>query len=182
MEIFKKLQKARMYIKAKEVKKLGYNTYSNYAYYTPEQVNDLTTEAANEYQLFNKYDLIKRELGLVGKLTIHDLESNEKIQFEAPTDVPEMKATNLAQQYGGAMTYNNRYLLMFAYDIMDNSLDSDAQDPKQFKTIQKQISEQLQQCQDNELVKTVKKRLTEAESTGKNTIEFYDEILALFIK
>jgi hypothetical protein len=41
------------------------------------------------------------------------------------SDIPSIKATNIAQQLGGAMTYTKRYLLMNTFNITDNNLDHD---------------------------------------------------------
>ena len=39
--------------------------------------------------------------------------------------IPDITATNAAQQLGGCMTYTERYLKMTAFGIVDNSLDPD---------------------------------------------------------
>jgi len=49
-----------------------------------------------------------------------------------------LKATNIAQQLGGAMTYSKRYLLMNAYDISDNNLDFDSKNNAQNNAQNKQ--------------------------------------------
>lgn len=126
MEAFKKLQQARKLIKENDLKKLGRNDFSKYDYYTPEQVNKLVSDVAQKLNLFNKFDLIRTELGLVAVLTVMDLETGKYLEFKTATEIPEIKATNVAQQLGGTMTYSNRYLLMFAYEIIDNNLDFDA--------------------------------------------------------
>lgn len=45
----------------------------------------------------------------------------------------------------------------------------------------KMISFQLTQCQDEEMVKKIRKELIEAEANGTNTLEFYNEILGRFM-
>ena len=130
MKVLQKLNNARQKIRKKDLKKAGWNDYSKYAYYTPEQVEKLVSEVAAEEQLFNKYDLVRTDLGLVARLTVFDLESDEKQEFSIATDIPEIKATNTAQQLGGAVTYSERYLKMIAYEIKDNSLDFDSQKPE----------------------------------------------------
>ena len=134
MKILLKINEARQLIKKSDLKKSGRNTFSNYDYYTPEQVNKLVNDACQQVQLFNKFDLLRTELGLVAELTIFDLESEENVKFNIATEIPEIKATNVAQQLGGAVTYSERYLLMIAYDIKDNNLDFDSQKPKEEKT------------------------------------------------
>ena len=126
MEIYQKLFNARKYIKTCEMTKLGHNDYSNYDYYTPSQISQLVFQACEDQQLIPKFDLIRNELGITGKLTIINLSApNEFIYFDMASDIPEIKATNAAQQLGGAVTYTERYLLMIAFDIKDNNLDPD---------------------------------------------------------
>ena len=123
--ILQKLQQAREAIKSSNLKKAGWNDYSKYWYYTPEQINQLVYEAEKKIGLMHTFNLVRNEFGLEGLLTITDLETKENITFTQATDIPSIKATNVAQQIGGAVTYTNRYMLMTAFDISDNSLDFD---------------------------------------------------------
>jgi hypothetical protein len=123
MEALKKLHAARQLIKQTALKKAGWNSYSEYAYFTPQQISELTSNP--DFGLFNKFDLVRTDLGLIGRLTITDLESGKSIIFEMATEIPSIKATNIAQQLGGAMTYTERYLRTAAYEITDNNLDFD---------------------------------------------------------
>ena len=136
METLQKLSKAIELIKSKDLKKKGRNKFSNYDYYTPDQVAELTTWASHQVKLFPKFDLIRNELGITGKLSIYDIESTDELRdtpivFELASAIPEIKATNISQQLGGAMTYTKRYLLMNAFDIVDNNLDFDSNDNTQ---------------------------------------------------
>jgi hypothetical protein len=125
MEVLKKINQAIDIIKNSKLKKEGKNDFSNYEYYTPSQVALLVYNACKELDLFNKFELIKTELGMFGHLTVTDLESGKKELFIMASDIPTIKATNLAQQLGGAMTYTKRYLLMNVYNVVDNNLDYD---------------------------------------------------------
>ena len=62
---------------------------------------------------------------MYGRLTIYDLESGEKLTTEMASAIPEIKATNIAQQLGGCVTYTERYLKMSLFGITDNQLDFD---------------------------------------------------------
>ena len=124
MKIYDKLQKAREFIKNSDLKKSGYNDYSKYSYYTPEQVDKLVHEACKDVKLLNLFSLKKNKHGYYGELTLIDLEDEKgEIVFIQSTDIPVIKATNVTQQIGGAVTYTNRYMLMTAFDIVDNNLD-----------------------------------------------------------
>lgn len=126
MEIYQKIQNARKYIKTCDISKQGHNDYSNYDYYTPVQISQLAFQACEDQKLFTKFNLLRNELGITGELIIINLEDpKEQEVFSMASAIPEIKATNAAQQLGGAMTYTERYLLMAAFDIKDNNLDPD---------------------------------------------------------
>ena len=123
--IINSLAKAKQKIATIKVSKEWNNDFSHYDYFTPEQVNKLVQSVCDEFKLLTKFDLKRNEFGVYGTLTIYDLESEESIVFEWATAIPEIKATNVAQQIGGCMTYSERYLKMTAFWITDNSLDFD---------------------------------------------------------
>lgn len=126
MEIYKKLQAARAKIKESPVKKEGKNTYSGYEYFTPSQISRMVHEVCMEFGLIHIYRLEKNSEGYLASLYVVNIEDYEdSINFVIPTSIPEIKATNSAQQLGGAVTYSERYLLMIAFDIVDNNLDFD---------------------------------------------------------
>jgi len=128
METYAKISEAIAMIKKKDLKKQGRNKFSGYDYYTPAQVSELTTWACHEVKLLPKFDLIRSKKGIVGRLSIYDLEAKYltgPVVYEMAGAIPDIKATNVAQQLGGAMTYAKRYLLMNAFDITDNNLDFD---------------------------------------------------------
>ena len=124
-ELLNKLASAKAEIKATKLKKEGKNTYSNYEYFTPSQIEFLVATACHNNKLLTSFDLIRNELGVYGRLTIYDLESGEKLTTEMASAIPEIKATNIAQQLGGCVTYTERYLKMSLFGITDNQLDFD---------------------------------------------------------
>lgn len=140
MKIYKKLAEAREIIKAMKVKKAGRNTFSSYDYFTPEQVSAMVHEAEKQAGIIHLFSMTRTENGLHGHLFLKDVETGEEISLMQATEIPEIKATNAAQQVGGAVTYTLRYMLMTAFDIADNSLDPDAHDnrPKEVKQPVKQ--------------------------------------------
>jgi hypothetical protein len=78
--------------------------------------------------LLTKFDLHRNEIGTYGTLEIIDIETAEKVVYTMATAIPEIKATNIAQQLGGCVTYTERYLKQTAFGISENSLDFDSQD------------------------------------------------------
>lgn len=167
MKTLIKIQKAIELIKGKNLKKLGKNTFSKYDYYTPEQVSELVIGATHEVGLLTKFDLIRNDLGITGRLSIFDIESDESpVVYEMASAIPDIKATNISQQLGGAMTYTKRYLLMNAFDITDNNLDFDTTE-----NTEKQSKKQEQKSMDiDETVKeSVKNAVGECKSIASIT-------------
>lgn len=124
-ELLNKLAVAKAEIKATKLKKEGKNTFSNYEYFTPSQIEFLVATACHNNKLLTSFDLIRNDLGVYGRLTIYDLESGEKLTTQMASAIPEIKATNIAQQLGGCVTYTERYLKMSLFGITDNQLDFD---------------------------------------------------------
>lgn len=152
--MYKKLNKAIDHIKKSKLKKEGYNAFSKYKYFTPDQIDLLVYLATKELGLFVKFDLIRNELGITGKATIIDIENKEEITFVMASGIPEIKATNISQQLGGAMTYTKRYMMMNIFAITDNNLDFDT-DQKKDKSINKEDKPNKKE----EIIKVVRKEL-----------------------
>ena len=123
--LLEKLNKAKLEIKETKIEKAGWNDYSQYAYFTPEQIEFLVAQACRNNGLLTTFDLVRNELGIYGLLTIYEIETGGSLQLQMATEIPQIKATNTAQQLGGCMTYTERYLKTSAFGITDNRLDFD---------------------------------------------------------
>lgn len=140
-ELLNKLASAKAEIKATKLKKEGRNTYSNYEYFTPSQIEFLVANACHANKLLTSFDLIRNDLGVYGRLTVYDLESGKSLSTEMASEIPEIKATNMAQRLGGCVTYTERYLKMSLFGITDNQLDFDTTEntKKQNETVKKVV-------------------------------------------
>lgn len=125
LKVLNKIAEAKEIIRQTSVQKKGRNTYSKYDYYTPDQIVNLVQDACQTTDLITLFRTERTELGINAYMKIVDLKSGEFIEYCQVTAIPEIKATNIAQQLGGMNTYSNRYLLMFIFDIVDNNLDFD---------------------------------------------------------
>jgi hypothetical protein len=137
MTILEKLKQARDIIKKSDLKKLGWNEYSKFGYFTPEQVEQLVDKACEETKMVVLCNLKADEFGLYQTLDLVDLESKvippfinsqEVLHFEMRTKHGSITATNETQQMGGTDTYSERYIKMKVFQIKDNNLDPDSQD------------------------------------------------------
>lgn len=125
MKLIQKIAKAKADIKESPVKKEGRNKFSNYDYFTPAQIEGLVNHVCKVNGILTKFDLIRDNLGVFGRLTIFDCDSEDQLTYDMATAIPEIKATNIAQQLGGCVTYTERYLKMSAFGITDSNLDFD---------------------------------------------------------
>lgn len=126
--ILNKLNEARLHIYNSDLKKAGRNEYSNFDYYTPEQVERLVDGACSKTNTIVLCNLKADEFGLYQTLDFIDLESEETLHFEMRTKHGSITATNETQQMGGTDTYSERYIKMKVFQIKDNNLDPDNQD------------------------------------------------------
>jgi hypothetical protein len=168
-EIIYKITAARNHIASLDIKKKGHNDYSNYDYYTPEQITAIMRDIENKFGLHMHFDLVRDDFGKeMGILYIYDTESGSNIQYKMAIETAELKATNKAQQYGGTMTYCKRYLQMNAFDIADNSSDFDA-----IKKASKEIDKKTLK-----IGSPIYKKVIDAISTG---VKKYDEFDGYYI-
>ncbi len=128
LKVLSKLALARTYIKSHPIKKDAKNEFSKYDYFSPELVADLVYKACLETNAICVFNLKQDGLSYYSELIFTDLESGESLTTELRTDRPDIKATNITQQFGGMNTYAKRYILMSLFDIEDNSIDFDSQD------------------------------------------------------
>ena len=160
--VMKKLLEARGIIKKSKLKKKGRNRYSDYDYFTPDQVSQLVDKACQDVGLISIFSLERDEIGYYGRLTTLDVNTGHSIESIMRTEIPEIKATNATQKMGGAYTYTKRYMLMNEYDIADNSLDFDAQDNRSSK------EKGIQEARPNNLLK---KKLHKSSENKERTNE-----------
>ena len=125
------IQVARDSIAESDTKKKGRNTFSNYDYFTPEQITDLVNKSCKDAGLMTTFSLPRDEHGVFGILTVWHLETGQSVEFKMAAAIPVIKATNEMQQLGGTMTYAERYLKMTVFGIVENDLDPDSKDHTQ---------------------------------------------------
>lgn len=144
-EILLKMFKAKKEIAQTKIKKAGRNTYSNYDYFTPEQVKHLVDLACISQKLLTQFTIKNKTAYLI----IFDIETLQKLTFSIPIEIPDIKATNIMQKIGGVVTYAERYLKMSAFGIVDNNLDFDTTENTK-KTVNSQQQENISWMTENQ--------------------------------
>ena len=117
MNIYAKLQKARVMLQSIDMQKSSLNKFAGFKYF----------ELADFIPHVNK---VMDEMGLCGivsissegvaTLTIHDSESPDIITFSSPTADASVKGATQIQCLGSLLTYMRRYLWMMAMELVEH--------------------------------------------------------------
>lgn len=117
-KIYLKLAEARVKLQEIEIKKTGYNKFSNYEYY----------ELGDFLPHINKinFELKMVSIFIPGSekstLTFFDCESEETIEFSIDRCQVNIKGAANIQNLGGEQTYLRRYLYLNAYEISETDI------------------------------------------------------------
>lgn len=117
MNIYKKIQQARVELQKMGIKKSGHNKFANFDYFELKDFLPKVNEIFLDLKLFSKFDLLENE----GILTIINSENpEESIVFSTPKATIDMKGQNGLQQIGSTHTYLKRYCYYNALEIIIN--------------------------------------------------------------
>lgn len=122
LNLFQKLQKARVELQEMNLKKSGHNKFAGFTYYNLEDFLPAINIICNNVGLFtaisfeNDYAILK----------IYDCEDmNRFVEFKSPMKEIQQKGCNEIQALGSVETYSRRYLYLTAFEIVENDF-SDA--------------------------------------------------------
>jgi hypothetical protein len=117
--IYWKIQQVKGKFLERNVKKSGKNKFANYSYYELADIIPNIIYLCNEQGLFTKFTFTKEE----ARLEIRNVEKPDEFEFyTSPMEELELKGANRIQALGGVETYQRRYLLMAAFDIIENDM------------------------------------------------------------
>lgn len=151
MNVFEKLNEARLRFQNANVKKSGQNKFAGYTYY----------ELADILPAINK---ISQELGFtcivnftkdLATLSFVDCENNEKIEFTSPMATASLKGCHEVQNTGASETYLKRYLYQNCFeivesDMLDGTMDPNAK-PDEAEELIKQVKAKMNTMNDEQL-------------------------------
>ena len=119
MNIYEKIQVAKLKILESNLKKSGKNKFAGYTYYELADLIPTIIQVCNELKLFTKISFNETE----ATLTIVNAEKTEEtLEYTSPMKDLELKGANEIQALGGVETYQRRYLYMAAFDIFENDM------------------------------------------------------------
>ena len=121
MNVFEKLNEARIRFQNANVKKSGKNSYAGYTYYELADILPAINKIAQEL----KFSCIVNFTPDLATLDFVDCEKNEKITFTSPMSSASLKGAMEVQNTGAVITYLKRYLYQNCFEIVeDDTLDA----------------------------------------------------------
>lgn len=121
--IYEKLQKARVELQNKKLKKSGKNGYSGFTYYELADFLPQINQIFFDLKLCSNFSIDEGK----ATLTVIDWEDKTQEVFVSPTEDLELKGCSKIQALGGVHTYMKRYLYLNALEIVESDmLDANA--------------------------------------------------------
>jgi len=127
MNVYKKLQIARLLLQEKPLKKSGKNKFANYDYF---ELQDFLPTVQTIFGDTGLAAVFRCDADMAS-LTIYDSENPESnIVFTAPMAAAELKGCHPVQNLGASISYLRRYLYVNALEIVEHdALDATTGSP-----------------------------------------------------
>ena len=116
MNVYKKLQTARIKLQQTELKKSGKNKFAGYEYFELGDFLPAIQRICDEVGLCGvvSYDEANAHL------TIYDTDGDGAVVFSSPMSSAELKGCHAVQNLGAVQTYLRRYLWTNAFEIVEH--------------------------------------------------------------
>lgn len=168
MNIYEKMQKAKVELQKKDLKKTGENKFSNYKYYELGDFMPAINEICEKLGLFTQVNFEPE----FATLTIINTEkTDEKLEYMSEMVKTTLKGCNEIQALGGVQTYQRRYLYMNAFEISENDYYIDGQENKENHTENKEelpFKEDKKEIKEMQIIDKLKKDLLDDAITKNN--------------
>lgn len=148
MNIYEKMNVAKLSILKTNLKKSGENKFAGFKYYELADILPTIIQVCNDLKLFTSISF-REDVALLQIVNIE--EPTEHLEYLSPMKELQLKGCNAIQALGGTETYQRRYLYMTAFDIIENDM-FDAVVEEEEKTINATIEKSLR-----EMIKNHKK-------------------------
>lgn len=119
LNIFQKIQKARVELQKKDLKKTGHNKYSNYKYFELGDFLPYINEICNEIGLYTEFKFTTEKAFLYVRDTDKEDEFRE---WSTPVEIAALKGCSAIQNIGGTQSFARRYLYMMAFEIAESDV------------------------------------------------------------
>ena len=142
MNVFEKLNEARIRFQNAGVKKSGKNSYAGYTYYELADILPAINKIAQELKFTCVVNFTKE----LATLDFMDCEKNEKITFTSPMASASLKGCHEVQNTGASETYLKRYLYQNCFEIVEADALDMTMNPNQSED---KVSGLIKKVQDN---------------------------------
>lgn len=185
MNIYEKLNAARLQIAEKGLSKTGNNTFAGFKYFELSEILPVVNKVNNELKLFSAFSFL-RDTATLEIVNAEKPEEKVTFSFAYSPDGAKLKACHQIQNEGAVQTYIKRYLYQNAYEIaeadqLDASVGRDEPKPtsKPAKTAKASEAPKASKKSFAETIAEVAKEHPEElnEALGKNGYESVDEII-----
>ena len=185
MNIYEKLNAARLQIAEKGLSKTGNNTFAGFKYFELSEILPVVNKVNNELKLFSAFSFL-RDTATLEIVNAEKPEEKVTFSFAYSPDGAKLKACHQIQNEGAVQTYIKRYLYQNAYEIaeadqLDASVGRDDPKPtsKPAKPAKASEAPKAQKKSFAETIAEVAKEHPEElnEALGKNGYESVDEII-----
>ena len=185
MNIYEKLNAARLQIAEKGLSKTGNNTFAGFKYFELSEILPVVNKVNNELKLFSAFSFL-RDTATLEIVNAEKPEEKVTFSFAYSPDGAKLKACHQIQNEGAVQTYIKRYLYQNAYEIAE----ADQLDASVGRDEPKPTSKPAKPAKASEAPKASKKSFAETiaevakehpeelnKALGKNGYESVDEII-----
>ncbi len=137
MNVFEKLNEARLRFQNAGVSKSGHNKFAGYTYYELSDILPVINKLANEL----KFCCIINYKQDLATLDFCDIEKDEKITFSCPMCTTTVKGATEVQCEGAVITYLKRYLYQNCFEIVEADMLDGTLNPSAEPTVEELIAQ-----------------------------------------
>ena len=137
MNVFEKLNEARLRFQNAGIQKSGQNKFAGYSYYELSDILPEINKLANEI----KFCCVVNFTPELATLDFCDLEGDGRIQFTSPMAEAQLKGCQPVQNLGGAETYLKRYLYQNCFEIVEADMLDGTMNPSTEPTVEELIAQ-----------------------------------------
>jgi hypothetical protein len=137
MNVFEKLNEARLRFQNAGISKSGHNKFAGYTYYELADILPVINKLANEL----KFCCVVNFTPELATLDFCDLEGDGRIQFTSPMSDAQLKGCHNVQNLGAVETYIKRYLYQNCFEIVEADALDGTLDPSAEPTVEELIAQ-----------------------------------------
>lgn len=117
MNIYQKLQTARVELQKRPLKKTGYNGFSKFEYF---QLQDFLPSVNEIFDTLQLCSIFKIDEAFATLTVVNSEEPAEKIIYTSPVADAGIKGATSIQNLGGVHTYMRRYMWLMCMEIVEH--------------------------------------------------------------